>query len=57
MNEAKRSKYLVIEKSHHIANYHSALLNGVSSLLAVMGKTDVSELGMEDLNLRNEGKS
>jgi glutamate synthase domain-containing protein 2 len=56
MNEAKRSKYLVIEKSHHIANYHRALLNGVSSLLAVMGKTDISELGMEDLNLRKEEK-
>ena len=57
MNEAKRSKYLVIEKSHHIANYHRALLNGISSLLAVMGKNHVSELGMEDLNLRvNEGR-
>jgi glutamate synthase domain-containing protein 2 len=56
MNEAKRSKYLVIEKSHHIANYHRALLNGISSLLAVMGKTEVSELGMEDLNLRKNGR-
>ncbi|MFT7823287.1 MAG: FMN-binding glutamate synthase family protein [Sulfurimonas sp.] len=54
MDEAKRSKYLVIEKSHHIANYHRALLQGVSSLLAVMGKTEVKELSLEDLNLRRE---
>ena len=54
MNESKRSKYLVIEKSHHIANYHRALLHGVSSLLAVMGKTQVSELGLDDLNLRKK---
>jgi glutamate synthase domain-containing protein 2 len=52
MDEAKRSKFLVIEKSHHVANYHHALLNGVRSLLAVMGKNSVDELSMEDLNLR-----
>jgi glutamate synthase domain-containing protein 2 len=52
MDEAKRSKFLVIEKSHHVANYHHALLKGVRSMLAVMGKNSVDELSMEDLNLR-----
>ncbi len=52
MNEAKRSKFLVIEKSKHIAFYHHQLVHGVRSLLAVMGKTNVEELSMEDLTPR-----
>lgn len=52
MNEAKRSKFLVIEKSKHIAFYHHQLLHGVRSLLAVMGKTKVEELSMNDLTPR-----
>ncbi|MFC2073481.1 glutamate synthase-related protein [Campylobacterota bacterium] len=52
MNEAKRSRYLVIEKSKHIAYYHHELLHGVRSLLAVMGKVDTSELSMDDLMSR-----
>lgn len=52
MNEAKRSKFLVIEKSKHIAFYHHQLLHGVRSLLAVMGKTKVEELSMDDLTPR-----
>ena len=52
MNESKRSKFLVIEKSKHIAFYHQQLLHGVRSLLAVMGKTNVSELSMDDLTPR-----
>ncbi|MCO4846032.1 MAG: FMN-binding glutamate synthase family protein [Sulfurovum sp.] len=49
MNEIKRSRYLVLQKAKHIANYHNELLNGVRSLLAVMGKSNPSELGMDDL--------
>ena len=49
MNEAKRSKYLVIEKSKHIAFYHHQLLHGVRSLLSVMGKETINELSMDDL--------
>jgi len=49
MDEAKRSKYLVLQKAKHVANYE--LLHGVRSLLAVMGKEDVSELSMDDLIL------
>ncbi len=49
MNEAKRSKYLVIEKSKHIAFYHHQLLHGVRTLLAVMGKKHIDELSMDDI--------
>ena len=49
MDEAKRSKYLVLQKAKHVANYHHELLHGVRSLLAVMGKSNVSELTVNDL--------
>lgn len=49
MDEIKRSRYLVLQKAKHIANYHNELLYGVRSLMAVMGKTEASELGMDDL--------
>ncbi|OQX49807.1 MAG: FMN-binding glutamate synthase family protein [Epsilonproteobacteria bacterium 4484_20] len=49
MDETKRSKYLVSEKARHVANYHNELIAGVRSLLAVMGKTTIDELGREDL--------
>ena len=49
MDEGKRSKYLVLQKAKNVANYHNELLHGVQSLMAVMGKTNVSELSMDDL--------
>lgn len=49
MNKSKRSKFLVAKKSHTIANYHNALLKGIQSLLAIMGKHTISELSKEDL--------
>ena len=49
MNEAKRSKYLVSQKAKSIANYHNALISGVRSLLAVMGKTKIDQLSRDDL--------
>ena len=49
MDEIKRSRYLVLQKAKHIANYHNELIRGVRSLLAVMGKTNPSELHMDDL--------
>lgn len=54
MNEAKRSKYLVIEKSKHIAFYHHQLLHGVRTLLAVMAKKHIDELSMDDVILRSK---
>jgi glutamate synthase domain-containing protein 2 len=53
MNEAKRSKYLVLQKAKHVANYHKELVQGIRSLMAVMGKTKVSEFSMHDLNEHN----
>jgi len=50
MDESKRSKYLVLQKAKHVANYHRELLHGVKSLMAVMGKTKVSQLSKNDLN-------
>ena len=49
MDEGKRSKYLVLQKAKHVANYHNALIDGVRSLLAVMGKNNVSELSKDDM--------
>ena len=48
MDEAKRSRFLVLQKAKNIARYHHELLHGVRSLLAVMGKRDVSELSLKD---------
>jgi len=52
MDESKRSKYLVLQKAKHVANYHKELLHGVRSLMAVMGKTKVSQFSIDDLNKR-----
>lgn len=53
MDEIKRSRYLVLEKAKHVANYHKELILGVRSLLAVMGKTTPADLGMDDLIYRH----
>jgi len=49
MDEGKRSKYLVLQKAKYVTNYHNELIKGVRSLMAVMGKTKVSEFSKEDL--------
>lgn len=49
MDKGKRSKFLVLKKSQTIANYHEALLDGIKSLLAIMGKKDIKELSKDDL--------
>ncbi|MDQ7084610.1 MAG: FMN-binding glutamate synthase family protein [Sulfurovum sp.] len=49
MDESKRSKYLILEKAKHVTNYHEGLLQGIRALMAVMGKTKVSEFSMDDL--------
>jgi glutamate synthase domain-containing protein 2 len=56
MDEGKRSKYLVSEKARNIANYHNALIESLRSLLAIMGKRNIGELSMKDLNLTNKTK-
>ena len=52
MDEGKRSKYLVLQKAKYVANYHHALIQGVRSLMSIMGKTKVSELSKDDLMSR-----
>ena len=54
MDEKKRSKYLVSQKSKSVANYHRELIHGVRSLLAVMGKKHVSQLSRKDLIIPGE---
>lgn len=49
MDKGKRSKFLVAKKSQTIANYHEALITGIRSLLAIMGKRDIKELSRDDL--------
>jgi glutamate synthase domain-containing protein 2 len=49
MDENRRSRFLVAKKSQTVANYHDALVEGIRSLLAIMGKKDLNELSKEDL--------
>jgi len=49
MDRDKRSRFLVARKSQTVANYHDAMIAGIRSLLAIMGKRDVTELSKEDL--------
>jgi glutamate synthase domain-containing protein 2 len=49
MDKDKRSKFLVARKSQTVANYHNAMITGIRSLLAIMGKKDVKELSRDDL--------
>jgi len=49
MDEDRRSKFLVAKKSQTVANYHDAMLEGIRSLLAIMGKKRIKELSQEDL--------
>jgi len=49
MDKDKRSKFLVARKAETVANYHDALITGIRSLLAIMGKRDIKELSKEDL--------
>jgi glutamate synthase domain-containing protein 2 len=44
-----RRSYIMYKQAEKIANYHRKLLEGVKTILAVMGKKSVSELSLEDL--------
>ena len=52
MDKGKRAKFLVESKSHTIANYHNQMIEGIKSILAIMGKKDISELSKRDLIIR-----
>jgi len=49
MDKGRRSKFLVAKKSQTVANYHDALIEGIRSLLAIMGKHEIKELSHDDL--------
>jgi glutamate synthase domain-containing protein 2 len=49
MDKENRSRFLVAKKAKTVANYHDALITGIRSLLAIMGKRDITELKREDL--------
>jgi len=49
MDIDKRSKFLIAKKSETIANYHNAMIDGIRSMLSIMGKRDIKELNKEDL--------
>ncbi|CAA6803130.1 MAG: Ferredoxin-dependent glutamate synthase (EC [uncultured Sulfurovum sp.] len=49
MDKGRRSKFLVAKKSQTVANYHDALIEGIRSLLAIMGKKRLKDLSLDDL--------
>jgi glutamate synthase domain-containing protein 2 len=49
-----RASYLVVKKGHEIANYHKNLIKGMKMLLAIMGKTHISEISRKNLTYKNE---
>ena len=49
MDEGRRSKFLVVKKSKTVSNYHNAMIEGIRSLLAIMGKKEIKELSHDDL--------
>jgi glutamate synthase domain-containing protein 2 len=53
-NPKLRASYLVGRKGHEIANYHKNLIKGMKTLLAIMGKTHISELSRKNLTYKNE---
>jgi len=49
-----RASYLVVKKGHEIANYHKNLIKGMKTLLAIMGKSHISEISRKNLTYKNE---
>ncbi len=49
----KRASYLVTKKAGEIANYHTNLLKGVKTVLAVMGLVSIDELEKKHLSYQN----
>jgi glutamate synthase domain-containing protein 2 len=48
-----RASYLVVRKGHEIANYHKNLLKGMRTLLAIMGKKNLSGLSRKNLTYKS----
>ena len=52
-DEKKRASYLVVKKSHEIANYHLNIVKGMKMMLAVMGVDHISKLKNSNLTFKN----
>ena len=49
----KRASYIVVRKGHEIANYHTNLLKGMKTMLAIMGFESISQLSKKNLTYKN----
>ena len=49
-----RASYLVVKQGHKIANYHTNLLNGIKTILAIMGYKDIKRFNKKNLTYRNK---
>jgi glutamate synthase domain-containing protein 2 len=49
-NEKLRKSYLLNKNANKIKNYHNALIKGVKTILAVMGKKNQTELNPIDIS-------
>lgn len=52
-DKKKRLSYLVVQKSEHIASYHRHLLQGLRTILAVVGEKHISTLSRKHLAFRD----
>ncbi len=50
----KRASYLVVKKAGEIASYHTNLLKGMKTVLAVMGLESINELDKKQLTFKNK---
>ena len=49
----KRASYIVVRKGYEIANYHTNLLKGMKTMLAIMGFDHISQLSKKNLTYKN----
>ena len=49
----KRASYIVVRKGNEIANYHTNLIKGMKTMLAIMGFEKIGELSKKNLSYKN----
>lgn len=55
-DEKARASYLVVKKGLEIANYHTNLIKGLKTLLAVIGVAHISGLSKKNLTYKKDGE-
>lgn len=55
-DEKARASYLVVKKGLEIANYHTNLIKGIKTLLAVIGVANIKELSKANLTYKKDGE-